>query len=143
MYDPYFHFCLELVLETWATRGVLHGFSSCSYDLCCTPTHLQWSGPSNQQMLLSTENCLIVPKWSPYKGRGAVSTPVCAEKGRTKAFLQPTKTATTYTTCNNYASPLPPIPHFLLAQNLSLKAHPPTVKLFIACRMVFAGTKDR
>ena len=43
---------------------------------------LQWSGFSDQQMLLPTKNCLQCQKWCPYKGRGVVSTPICAIKVR-------------------------------------------------------------
>ena len=65
-----------------------------------TPTHLQafngQSGLLNQQTFL---NCLQWQKWSPYKGKGAVSTLVVllgremAQPVPTKAFVQQVKTA--------------------------------------------------
>ena len=50
-----------------------------------------------------------IPEWCSYKGRGVVSTLVCANKVRngptrsTKAFLQPAMTATMCTACREYA----------------------------------------
>ena len=44
----------------------------------------------------------------------------------TKAFLQPAKTAAMCTACHDYARPPPPVPPFLLAQNLSSKQIVPT-----------------
>ena len=44
----------------------------------------------------------------------------------TKAFLQPVKTAAMFTASRAETHLLPPIPPFLLAQNLSLKRIAPT-----------------
>ena len=44
----------------------------------------------------------------------------------TKAFLLPAKTATMSMACHDYARPPPPIPPFVLVQNLSLKRIAPT-----------------
>ena len=79
-FGPYFHFCLELALETWvkASSAILSGV----HDL--DPTHslvsFQWF--SDQQTLILTENSLKCQKWSPYKGKEIVSTPNCANKVR-------------------------------------------------------------
>ena len=49
-----------------------------------------------------------------------------AQPVSTKAFLQLAKTAAICTACHDYASPPPPVPPFLLAQNLSSKQIAPT-----------------
>ena len=46
----------------------------------------------------------------------------------TKAVLQPPKVAAMCTACLKYALPPPPIPSFMLAQNLSSKQIAPTDK---------------
>ena len=76
-FGPYFHFCLELALETWAKVSLSN--SLWVYDLNHTHSlvSFQWSGLSDQQTLLLTENCLQYQKWCHYKGRGMVSTPLC------------------------------------------------------------------
>ena len=63
----------------------------------------------------------------------SLSTPTFAKKKRemaqllpNKAFLQPAQTATMCTGSHDYACPPPPIPPFLLAQNLSSKWIGPT-----------------
>ena len=75
------HFCLELTLETcffevweilWGVHDLDHSHSLATF---------QWSGLSNQQTLLVTENCLQYQKWCPYRV-GVVSIPVVANKVR-------------------------------------------------------------
>ena len=71
---------------------------------------LQWSGLSDQWTLLPTESCLQCQNWSPYKGRGAVSTPVCVKMAQpvlTMAFIQSAKTAAMCMACRDYAYHLP------------------------------------
>ena len=52
----------------------------------CDPNHthslvsFQWSGLSDQRALQLTESCLQIQKWCPYKARGVVPEPVCANK---------------------------------------------------------------
>ena len=66
--------------------------------------------------------CLQVQKWCPYKGRGVVPEPVCANKMRNgpasanQGFLQPAKAAAMCTAPRAETRPPPPIPPFLLAQ---------------------------
>ena len=67
LYDPYFsyfHFCYELALKTSAKCSIQ---PLRVHDFCHTHSlaSLQWSGPSNQWMLLPTENCQQCQKWSP------------------------------------------------------------------------------
>ena len=111
-------------------------------------SELQWSGLSNQQMLLLTENCLQYQKWCPKRGkewflclfvltRWEIIQPV-----PTRAFLQPAKAATMCTACCDYACPPPPIPSYLVVQNLSLKWILPTdnkVKLRQKASLVVKG----
>ena len=56
------HFCY---VETSAKCSSIKFFRV--HDLCHAHslTNLQWSGPSDQWMLLSTEKCLQCQKWSP------------------------------------------------------------------------------
>ena len=57
------------------------------------------------------------------------STLVCVRKAHlalTRAFLQPAATATMYCHPEVCTHPPPPVPHFLLAQNLSSKRFVPT-----------------
>ena len=79
---PYFYFCLELVLKTWAKASLT--LSSWVDD----PNHthslasFQCSGLSDKCKLHLTECCLQVQKWCPYKGKGVVPELVCANKVR-------------------------------------------------------------
>ena len=68
---------------------------------------IQWSGSSDQQMLLLTENCLQHQKRS-----FALKRREMAQAVLTKAFLQSAKTVTMCTVCYDYAHPPPPIPKF-------------------------------
>ena len=76
----YFHFCLELALETWVKSLVTH--SLWLHDLGHTHSlaSVQCSGPSDQRTLLRTTKCLNCQKWNLYKMKGAFSTPICARK---------------------------------------------------------------
>ena len=68
-------------------------------------------------------------KWCPYKGRGVISTCVCASNvrhGPASAILHPAKAAAMRTTPYASDSPPPPTPPFLLVQNLSSKWIGPT-----------------
>ena len=94
----YFHYCCKLVPKSWTSGSSINPLKVNDLTNTHSLVSLQWPGLSNQRMLFLTENCLQCPKWSPYKGRGAVSMPVCAKKEKqvlTKAYLQPAKTATT------------------------------------------------
>ena len=90
---------------------------------------LQWSGLSNQQMLLLTENCLQYQKWSPYKGRGVVSMPVCVKRERNGlASADQGLSRANQDSCHVHGilCPSSPIPPFLLAQKLCPKQIVPT-----------------
>ena len=78
----YFHFRLELALKTWAKTSWRHSLRVHDLDHTHSLVSVQLSGLSNQLTLLPTENCLQYQKWCPYKGRGVVSMPVCANKVR-------------------------------------------------------------
>ena len=81
LYDLYFHFCHKLALETLAKCSSIKPVRV--HDLCHAHSlaGLQWSGLSDQRMLLPTENCLQWQKWSSYKGGGAFLCPTSANQG--------------------------------------------------------------
>ena len=95
-------------------------------------THLlagfQRSGLSEWWALLLTKNCLRY-----HKGRGVVSTAICANKVRSGSasanqklfYSQPRQPPCAWHVLN-MATHLPPIPPFLLVQNLSSKRITPT-----------------
>ena len=60
LYAPYFHFCWELVLETWARGSSMNSLRVCDLGHTHSLASLQWS---------PTEKCLQCQKWSPYKSR--------------------------------------------------------------------------
>ena len=132
VHGPYFHFWLELALETWVKSLLVH--SLWVHDLGHTHSlaSIQQSGPSEQSTLLWTKSCLNCQKRSPYKVKGALSTPFVQEsrqKARpslTKAFLQAAATATMHCQAERWTYPPPLIPPFLLAQNLFSKWIAPT-----------------
>ena len=82
LYDLYLHFCYELALETSATCSSIKSLRV--HDLCHVHSlaSLQWSGLSDQWMLLPTESCLQCQTWSPWKGRRALSMPVFVKMER-------------------------------------------------------------
>ena len=126
-------------LLLWASPGHLSMFfffinALGFHDLNCTYSlaSLQWSGLSEQQSLLLTENCLWNQKWSPWKGRGLVSTPVCAKKERDGPACADQGLSIASQDSRHIhgmpwmCPPTTPIPPFLLAQNLSSKQIAPT-----------------
>ena len=80
-------------------------------------------------MLLWTKNCLNCQKWSPYKVKGVFSTPICARK-KTNGTLVIDQGYSTGSYNHHHAEqwthPPPPIPPFLLTQNISSKQIAPT-----------------
>ena len=127
--DLYFHFCLELTLETWV-KALL----TCSlwvHDLSHTHSlaTVQYSQHSDQRMLLQTKSCLKYQRWSPYKVKGPFSTqPPFVQESRQmahpaliRAFLRPGATAAMQCHPEGRTHPPPLVPPFLLAQNLSSK----------------------
>ena len=110
LHEPYFHFCYELALETSAKCSSIKSLRV--HDLCHAHSlaSLQWSVPSDQWTLLPTENCYTARNGAPKQ----------AEEPYLRPFvLQPAKAAAMYTTLRAETRPPPPIPPFLLAQNLS------------------------
>ena len=87
--------------------------------------NFQWSGLSEQRALHLAECCLQVQKWCPYKGRGVVPEPVCANKVRNgPASANQGFSTATQGSCHVHSTscwnlPTSPYPAFLLAQNLS------------------------
>ena len=61
------------------------------HDIChvYSLASLQWSGPSDQWMLLPTQSCLQCQKMSPQRGRRALSTPVCVKKEKWPSQCRP------------------------------------------------------
>ena len=72
-----FHFCLGLEIETWGQASLTHSLRVHDLNRTNSLVSFQWSGLSDQWMLLLTKNC---QKRCLYKGRGVVSTPICANK---------------------------------------------------------------
>ena len=130
LYDTYFHFCWEL--ETWARDPSMNSLRVHDLGRTHSLASLQWSGLSNQQTLLLTENAYNDRNGAPKKGRWAVSTPVCAKRERNgpasadQGLSIASQDSHMCMACHNYARPPPPIPPFLLAQNLSSKQIAPT-----------------
>ena len=81
-FGPCFHFCLELARETWAKASLTQFLWVHGPNHTHSLASFQWSGLSDQRALHLTECCLQVQKWCPYKGRGVVPEPVCANKVR-------------------------------------------------------------
>ena len=89
--------------------------------------------PPTRERSSGLKSCLKCQKWSPYKAKGAFSTPVCARRqtngppaALTGAFLQAAATAAMHCQPERCTHPRPPVPPFLLAQNLSSKRIAPT-----------------
>ena len=115
-YNPYFHFCCKLALDTWVMGFSMNVLGVHDFNWTHSLVSLQWSGFSDQQTLLLTENCLQYQKWSPCKGRVVVSTPVCAKR---REMAQPVPAMCT--ACDEYACQLPPIPPFFASTILIFK----------------------
>ena len=79
-HGPYFHFCLELALETWIKALLTHSLWLHDPGHTHSLASIQWSGPSDQRTLFRIKSCLKCQKWSPYKVKGVFSTTVCARK---------------------------------------------------------------
>ena len=93
---PYFHFFLELALETWAKASLTHSLWVHDPNHIHSLASFQWSGLSDQWTLHLTKNCLhIWLKWYPYKGRGVVSAPFVLTRwkwsSQCRPVLQPAK----------------------------------------------------
>ena len=99
-----------LALETWAKGALRVHDLDHTHSLVC----LQWSGLSDQQMLLLTENSLQYHKRRPYKGEEQFYARLCQKEsyGPASANLQPAKTATMCMACLEYACPPPAIAPF-------------------------------
>ena len=128
----YFHFCLEPALETWAKASLTPSLRVHDPNHTHSLASFQWSGLSDQRVLQLTESCLQIPKWCPYKARGVVPEPVCANKARNgPATADQGSSLASQDSCHVYGTPgwthpPPPIPPFLLVQNLSSKQIAPT-----------------
>ena len=131
-FGPYFHFCLELALETWAKASLTPSLRVHDPNHTHSLASFQWSGLSDQRALHLTECCLQVQKWCPYKGRGVVPEPVCANKVRNgPASANQGFSTASQGSCHVHGTPCwnpptSPILLFLLAQNLSSKQIAPT-----------------
>ena len=117
-HGSYFHFCLELALETRVKALLTHSLWVHNIGHTHSLASIQESGLSDQRTLLQTKSCLKCQRWSPYKVKEAFSTPICARKqtNGSPSIDQGFSTGS----CNR------PVPPFLLAQNLSSKRIAPT-----------------
>ena len=77
-FGPYFHFCLEPAMETWAKAFLTPSLRVHDPNHTHSLASFQWAGLSDQRVLQLTESCLQIQKWCPYKARGVVPEPVCA-----------------------------------------------------------------
>jgi len=123
-FGPYFHFCFEPALETWAKASSVapslrvhdpnHTYSLASF---------QWSGLSDQQALQLTESCLQIQKWCPYKVRGVVPEPACANKVRNgEAAADQGSFLASQGSCHVHAtpgSPTSPYPTFYASKRIA------------------------
>ena len=132
LHEVYLPFCYELALETSAKRSSIKSLWVHDLYHAHSLAILQWSGPSDQWTLLPTENCLQCQKWSPKKGRESLSTPVCVKMERNgQASDDQGFSTASQGSCHVHGilrltHPPPPIPPFLLTQNLSSKRITPT-----------------
>ena len=131
-FGPCFHFCSEPALEPWAKASLTPSFRVHDPNHTHSPASFQWSGLSDKRALQLTESCLQIHKWCSYKARGVVPEPVCANKARNgPATADQGSSLASQGSCHvhgtpGWTHPPPPIPPFLLAQNLSSKRIAPT-----------------
>ena len=147
-FGPYFHFCFELALETWAKASLTQSLWLHDPNHTHSLASFQRSRLSNQRVLHLTEYCLQVQKWCPYKGRGVYPEPVCANMVRNgPASADQGFSTASQCSCHVHGTPSrprlfysqpmqlpcarhpelkPPIPPFMLVQNLSSKRIAPT-----------------
>ena len=124
-FGPYFHFCLEPAMETWAKASLTPSLRVHDPNHTHSLASFQWSGLSDQRALQLTESCLQIQKWCPYKVRGVVPEPVYANKARNgQAIVDQGFSLASQGSCHVHSTPgwthpPPPILPFLLAQNLS------------------------
>ena len=121
-FGPYFHF-LEPAMETWAKASLTPSLRVHDPNHTHSLASFQWSGFSDQRALQLTESCLQIQKWCPYKVRGVVPEPVCANKARNGPAIADQGSSLA---SQGWTHPPPPTPPFLLVQNLSLKRIAPT-----------------
>ena len=75
----YFHFYLELALETWVKASLTHSLGVHDLNHTHSLANFYWSGLSDHER----SSWLKLPRNDPpYKGRGVVSMPICANEGR-------------------------------------------------------------
>ena len=101
-FGPYFHFCLELALETWAKALLTHSLWVHDPNHTHSLANFQSSGLFDQRTLHLTENCLQIQKWCPYKYWPRLF------------YIQPRQLP-----CAQHVMTIPPI----LAQNLQNRLH--------------------
>ena len=116
LYHPYFHFCCEVALKTWAKGSSIKPLKV--HDLCHTHSlaSLQWSELSNGWKLSTVAE-------EPFLRPFVLKKKEMAQPVPTKSFLQPSKTTTVCMACHDYDRFILP---FLLGQYLSSKRIAPT-----------------
>ena len=82
VFGPYFHFCFELALETWAKASLTHtslGSWPQPHLLLSELSMVRalWPATAPPDWMLPTK---LIKKWCLYKRRGVVPEPVCANK---------------------------------------------------------------
>ena len=131
-FGSYFHFCLETALETSAKASLIPSLKVHYPNHTQSLANFQWSGLSDQRALQLTESRLPIQKWCPYKARGVVPEPICANKVRNgPATADQGSSLASQSKCHvhgtsRWTHPHPPIPPFLLVQNLCSKRIAPT-----------------
>ena len=118
LWIPFFHFCLESALETWAKASWTPSLRVHDPNHTHLLVSFQWSGHPDQRVLQLTESCLQIQKWCPYKARGVVPEPVCANKARNgPATADQGSSLASQGSCHvhgtpGWTHPAPPIPPF-------------------------------
>jgi len=126
-FGPYFHLCLDPALETWTKASLTPSLRVHEPNHTHSLVSFQWERSSWLKGAYRFRNG--APS---YKARGVVPDPVCANKARNgPATANQGSSLASQGSCHvhgtpGWTHPPPPIPPFLLAQNLSLKRIAPT-----------------
>ena len=107
-FGPYFHFCLEQALETWAKASLTQSLRVHDPNHIHSLASFQWSGLSNHWALHLTENCLQIQKWC----EGVHSWARVCRNGPANVVLLPAKAAAMCMGLRAKTRPPPLIPPF-------------------------------
>ena len=115
-FGPYFHFRLELALQTWAKAYLTHSLGVYDHNHTWPSASFQWSGLSDQWMLLLTETVTVPEITAPTSEQEWFLCSLSWEGVPTKSILQPVKTAAMCYHPDGDSHPPPPILPFSLGQ---------------------------